>query len=384
MGGDEPAGDGSARSGVTVEALDVSAYEIPTDGPDGRESDGTLTWDSTTIIVVEVRAGGETGLGYTYGSPATAHLVETKLKPRVLGRDPFAVSAIWRELNRSLRNTGRPGIGSLALSAVDVALWDLGARLLSQPLVHRLPSFHDRVPVYGSGGFCNYPIERLSTQVGGWVEQGIPRVKVKTSRQPDRDAERLAACRAAAGDSTVLMTDANGALTRKEALYWAWRFREEWNVAWLEEPVSSMDREGLRLLRDQGPPGLDIAAGEYGWVLRDFADLLEAGAVDCLQADVTRCGGITGLLQVTGLAAAHAIDLSAHCAPAISAHAFCAVERLRHLEYFHDHVRIEDMLFDGTLSPVSGTLVPDVSRAGLGLEFRRQDAERWLVHRSDR
>src|SRR5205085_1356990 len=129
--------------------------------------------------------------------------------------------------------------------------------------------------------------------VSHWIDQGIPRVKVKTSRHPDQDVERLGAVRAAIGDAPLLMTDANGALTRKQALHWAHRFRNEWAVGWMEEPVPSADVEGLRLLRDHGPPGLDIAAGEYGFVARDFRTLLEAGAVDCLQADVTRCGGIS-------------------------------------------------------------------------------------------
>lgn len=365
---------GRARS-TEIERVEVGAYTVPTDGPDGEESDGTLTWASTTIVIVEVHAGGTTGLGYTYGAAAVAELIASKLAPLVEGQDPFRTGALWRELDRSLRNTGRPGVGALALSAVDVALWDLEAKLLEVPLFRLLPSFRDAVPVYGSGGFCNYPLDRLVEQVTGWVEQGIPRVKVKTGRDPDRDPERLSAVRGAIGSEPVLMTDANGAFARKQALDWAWRYRDEWDVAWFEEPVSSMDREGLRLLRDQGPPGLDVAAGEYGWVLRDFVDLLDAGAVDCLQADVTRCGGITGLLQVAGLAAARSIDLSAHCAPALSAHAFCAVPRVRHLEYFHDHVRVERLLFDGTLEPRDGRLAPDPARPGLGLELRREDAE---------
>ncbi len=215
--------------------------------------------------------------------------------------------------------------------------------------------------------------------MSGWVEQGIPRVKIKTSRSPGEDPARLAACREAIGEMPELMTDANGALGRKQALYWAHRFRGDWGVSWLEEPVSSDDREGLHLLREHGPPGLDIAAGEYGYVLGDFADLLRAGSVDCLQADVTRCGGITGLLQVAGLASAHAVDLSAHCAPALSAHAFCAVERLRHLEYFHDHVRSERLLFDGVPALEQGVLHPHRDRPGLGLELKRQDGRQYLV-----
>ena len=372
----------AVESDVRVENLDVSAYTIPTDGPDGKEADGTLMWDSTTIVIVEITAGGMTGLGYTYTHQAAAALIADKLKKEVIGKDPLKVPSIWRGLFSSIRNMGKPGLGSMAVSAVDIALWDLRAKLLGLPLYQALGPFHHSVPVYGSGGFCNYSLKRLTDQLTIWIDMGIPRVKIKTSRHPHQDPERLSACRSAIGDGPVLMTDANGAQTRKEALYWAQRFREEWAAAWMEEPVSSIDRRGLRLLRDRGPAGLEIAAGEYGFVLQDFAELLSAEAVDCLQADVTRCGGITGLMQVSGLCSAYSIDLSAHCAPTVSAHAFCAVERLRHLEYFHDHVRIENMLFDGVLLPREGKLEPDAHSPGLGIQLKRKDAEPYLVYQN--
>jgi L-alanine-DL-glutamate epimerase-like enolase superfamily enzyme len=372
----------SGKDRMPVDALEVSAYTVPTDGPDGKESDGTLEWTSTTIVIAEVSGGGKSGLGYTYGHSATAHLIDGKLKGCIVGKDAFAVGDRWREQIAALRNLGCPGIGTMAVSAVDVALWDLKAKLLDLPLYMALGPFHDGVPVYGSGGFCNYPLARLRAQLRAWVDEGIPRVKVKTSRVPAEDPARLAACREAIGDKVALMTDANGALGRKDALYWAERFRGDWGVCWMEEPVASVDREGLRLLRDRGPAGLEIAAGEYGYVLRDFADLLQSQSVDCLQADVTRCGGITGLLQVAGLCASLAMDLSAHCAPAVSSHAFCGVERLRHLEYFHDHVRIEQMLFDGAQHPQQGVLRPDPGTPGLGLSLKRKDAEPYLVYQS--
>jgi L-alanine-DL-glutamate epimerase-like enolase superfamily enzyme len=268
----------------------------------------------------------------------------------------------------------------MAVSAVDIALWDLKARLLGLPLYRVLPEFRDHVPVYGSGGFTNYPLSRLVSQVSSWAASGLGRMKIKTSRDPAADPERLSAVRKEAGDGVELFTDANGALSRKGALYWAGRFAQEWGVCWFEEPVSSLDVAGLALVRDQGPGGLDVAAGEYGFLAPDFTAL--AGAVDCLQADVTRCGGITGLLQVGGLTEAQQIDLSAHCAPAVSAHAFCGVPRLRHLEYFHDHVRLEDMAFDGVLSPSGGALRPDPSRPGLGLTVKWGDIEDYRVWRS--
>ncbi|PRX45892.1 L-alanine-DL-glutamate epimerase-like enolase superfamily enzyme [Prauserella shujinwangii] len=367
---------------IEVEDIDVHAFTVPTDGPDGLEADGTLVWDSTTMVLVRAHAGGRTGIGYTYGDIAVATLVESKLASVVRGGDALAPAALWHRMFAALRNAGRPGAGAMAVSAVDIALWDLKARLLEQPLFRVLPAFHDEVPVYGSGGFANYPTSRLVEQLGDWVEQGIGQVKLKTARHPAEDPGRLTAVREAIGPDPALLTDANGGLTRKQALYWAHRFAADWNVCWLEEPVSSDDVHGLRLVRDHGPGGLDVAAGEYGFILHDFADLLDAGAVDCLQADVTRCGGVTGLLEVAGLSAVHQMDLSAHCAPAASAHAFCAVKRLRHLEYFHDHIRCESLAFDGTLRPEGGALRPDPARPGLGLDVRWADLEPYRVHGS--
>ncbi|WNM33215.1 enolase C-terminal domain-like protein [Streptomyces sp. Li-HN-5-11] len=363
-----------------VDAVDVHAFEVPTDGPEGKEQDGTLEWDSTTMVLVRVHAGGRTGLGYTYGDVSAASFVASKLAPVVEGQAVASPPALWERMGQQIRNAGRPGLGAMAVSAVDVALWDLKARLLDLPLVQLLPAHHDRVPVYGSGGFTNYSLDRLADQVGGWVEQGIPRVKLKTSREPERDPQRLSAVRKAVGDEPEIFTDANGALGRKEALYWARRFHDEWDVRWFEEPVSSADLEGLRMLRESGPGRLEIAAGEYAYTTRDFVNLVDGPAVDCLQADVTRCGGITGVLEVAGLAAAQHLDLSAHCAPALSAHAFCAVRRLRHLEYFHDHVRVEQLVFDGTLSPAGGALRPDTGRPGLGLDVKWADAEPYRVY----
>lgn len=371
---------GAGLEECRVDAVDVHAFEVPTDGPDGREQDGTLDWDSTTMILVRVHAGGRSGLGYTYGDVSVASFVASELAPMLEGQDVTAPPALWHGMGARIRNAGRPGVGAMAVSAVDVALWDLKSRLLDLPLIRVLPAYHDRVPVYGSGGFTNYPLDRLTEQLAGWVAQDISRVKLKTSREPERDPQRLTAVRKAIGDEPEIFTDANGALARKEALYWARRFHEEWDVRWLEEPVSSADLEGLRMLRDRGPARLEIAAGEYAFTSQDFVNLVEPPAVDCLQADVTRCGGITGVLEVAGLSATRHLDLSAHCAPALSAHAFCAVRRLRHLEYFHDHVRVEHLLFDGTLSPDGGTLRPDPGRPGLGLEVKWADAEPFRVY----
>ncbi len=361
---------------VAVERLDVSVYRVPTDFP---ESDGTAEWDATTMVLVEAHAGDRVGLGYTYGDAATGALVRDTLAAVVEGRDALAVTASWQALGRACRNLGRPGLASMAIASVDTALWDLKARLLELPLATLLDAAHEAVPIYGSGGFTSYPDERLAAQLGAWAEQGIPRVKMKVGREPKRDLHRVAVARKAIGEQTELYVDANGALSRKQALWFAVEYAKRFDVRWFEEPVSSDDLEGLRLLRDRAPAGMDITAGEYGYMLPYFERMLEAGAVDCLQADVTRCEGISGFLCVAALCQARSLQLSAHCGPSIHVHPCCAVVPLRHLEYFHDHVRIERIFFDGVLEPVDGELRPDLSRPGNGLELKRADAATYEI-----
>ncbi|MCW3067334.1 MAG: Mandelate racemase/muconate lactonizing enzyme-like protein [Solirubrobacterales bacterium] len=359
----------AVREDAAVERLDVSVHTIPTDAP---EADGTLSWDSTTIVIVEATAAGERGLGYTYGEPAAGALVEAKLAGVVEGMDASSPPAAWRAMRGALRNAGRPGVGMMAVSAVDTALWDLKARLLGVPLCDLLGAVREAVPVYGSGGFTSYDTARLCEQLAGWVEQGIPRVKMKVGSDPGADPLRVRRARQAIGDAPELFVDANGAYERQQALGLAAAFREEARVSWLEEPVSSDDLEGLRLVRDRAPAGMAVAAGEYACEPVDFRRLLEAGAVDVLQADITRCGGVTGLLGVDALARAFQRPLSLHCAPALHTHAALALDRLVHLEYFHDHVRIEEMLFDGVPALRDGALVPDRARPGCGLELKRR------------
>ncbi|KRV48995.1 mandelate racemase [Wenjunlia vitaminophila] len=359
---------------VPLDAVRTGAWRIPTDLP---ESDGTLAWDSTTVVVVQAHAGGCVGLGWTYASTAAADLVDGELAGVVTGKDALRPGRAWTAMLRACRNQGLPGQAAMAVSAVDIALWDLKARLLGVPLVTALDAVHDATPIYGSGGFTSYDHRELADQLTGWVEQGVPRVKIKVGRDPGADHGRLRAARAAIGDDVELYVDANGAYHRKQALDWAGRLRDEHGVTWLEEPVSSDDLAGLRLLRDRGPAGLDIAAGEYGFQLPYFRRMLDAGAVDCLQADVTRCGGVSGFLRTAALCDAHGVDLSAHCAPQISAHVCTAVWHLRHLEYFHDHVRVERMLFDGVLTPEPGGLLrPDRTRPGHGLTLAADRVER--------
>jgi L-alanine-DL-glutamate epimerase-like enolase superfamily enzyme len=358
-----------------IQRVEVAAFTVPTDRP---ESDGTLEWDTTTIVTVHVSAGNVTGLGYTYADVSAGVLIERLLADVIVGRDALDVEACYVAMVQAVRNAGRQGISATAIAAVDIALWDTKARLLDVPLISLLGAARDRVAIYGSGGFTSYSTDELQTQLSDWTTHGIRAVKMKIGRDPVADLKRVHASREAIGPDVALFVDANGAYSRKQALSQAEAFADD-DVRWFEEPVSSDDLEGLRLVRDRAPAGMDIAAGEYGYDVQYFARMLAAGAVDVLQADATRCCGITGFLRAGALCDAACLPLSAHTAPSVHVHPCCAVSRVRHLEYFHDHVRIERLLFDGVPIPADGELRPDRSRPGLGLELKLRDAERFAV-----
>jgi L-alanine-DL-glutamate epimerase-like enolase superfamily enzyme len=353
----------------------VAAYTVPTDFP---ESDGTIAWDKTTLVLVSARAADKVGIGYTYADAATAQLISGMLLPLVRGKDAMSVPDCWAAMRHAIRNLGRPGICSMAIAAVDSALWDLKSKLLDLPLASLIGAVQPSIEVYGSGGFTSYSIEQLQKQLRGWVEQGIKAVKMKIGRNPDQDVARVKAAREAIGPGAELYVDANGAYSRKQALSMAERFAES-AVSWFEEPVTSDDLEGLRLIRDRAPARMDIAAGEYGYDVLYFKRMLDAGAVDVQQADASRCAGISEFLRVGALCDAANIPMSAHTSPSLHLHPCCALARLRNIEYFHDHVRIEKMFFEGAIQPVEGRLHPDMSRPGMGLEFKRADAERYAV-----
>jgi L-alanine-DL-glutamate epimerase-like enolase superfamily enzyme len=358
-----------------ITASKVQVYTVPTDAP---EADGTYSWDSTTMVLVTLEAGGKSGLGYTYANAATGKVVDNLLKKVVTGREAFEQAATLQAMYHHVRNDGETGISIMAISAIDNALWDLRARLLGVPLVKMLGMVRPGIAVYGSGGFTSYDDAQLQQQLGGWAEHGIYMVKMKVGTHATDDARRVNVARQAIGEATQLFVDANGAYTVTQAIEIAHRFAE-CNVRWFEEPVSSDNLVGLSWIRQRAPLGMDIAAGEYGYSAWYFKRMLDAGAVTILQADATRCGGISGFLDAAALCWAANFPLSSHCGPSMHLHPCCSVPRAIHMEYFHDHVRIEQMFFDGFCEPVNGIMSPDLSRPGFGLTLKDKDAAKYLV-----
>ncbi len=364
-----------ASDRILIEDLKVSAYKVPTDLP---EADGTISWDSTTMILVEIIAGGKTGIGYTYAHEAAGVVIEKTIKQIVVGKNTMNIEGITSALIKAIRNNGNVGITMMAVSAVDNALWDLKAKIFDVPLCVLLGQVKDEMLIYGSGGFTSYDDKQLENQLAGWANDGIKYVKMKIGTHPEDDVSRVKKGRQAIGKTTGLFVDANGAYTVKQALEKAASFAE-YDVSWYEEPVTSDNLKGLRFIREHAPYKINVAAGEYGYNLPYFDKMIHEGAVDILQADATRCGGISYYMKAGYLAEAYEIPFSSHCAPSLHLHASLALPSFFISEYFHDHVRIENLFFDGTPSPVNGSLKPDLNRPGFGLTFKHKDALKYKI-----
>lgn len=361
-----------------IEHLEVAAYTMPTQGP---EADGTLSWDATTAVVVQVHGGGATGIGWTYSSPAAAAVIAHHLRDVVIGRGADDIPGAFEAMKRACRNYGTQGLIGQALSAVDVALWDLRARLRELPLSVMLGRCRAAVPIYGSGGFTNLDRSQLAEQVGQWRAAGCTAMKIKIGQDwgtdIERDLTRIGDLRELAGDAVDLMVDANGGYTTGQACRVGAEL-DRMGVIWFEEPVSSDDTDGLAAVR--AAVRCDVAAGEYAANSYDARRL--AAVVDCLQLDVTRCGGYSGWLAGAAVAAAHNLQVSAHCAPAVHVPVAAAVPNLRHLEYFIDHTRIEAELFDGVPVAIDGQLPVEVTRPGHGMTLAPA-AERYRDRRTE-
>jgi L-alanine-DL-glutamate epimerase-like enolase superfamily enzyme len=355
-----------------ITAVCAAAYRFPTPQP---ESDGTLTWDATTAVTVEVSAGGKTGLGWTYSTPAAATLIATELSDVVRDLDALDISGAWGAMVRACRNLGRPGVVSQAIAAVDIALWDLKAKLLGVPLHSLFGSVRETVPVYGSGGFTSMDDDALRRQLDDWLRAGATAVKIKIGEDwganPIRDLHRVAVVSAHVPDGTTIMVDANGGYTPGQARRLG-AVLDSLGVMWLEEPVSSDDLDTLSLLRQS--LRCDVTAGEYADSVQYVQRMCAAGAVDCLQIDVTRCAGYTEWLRCAAVAASHGLQVSAHCAPALHASVAASIPNLRHVEWFADHARLEPMLVTGVPPFVDGVMhLSDQPGHGMSL---RPDVDR--------
>ena len=305
-------------------------------------------------------------------------MASTLLQQIVLGKSPLMIPALHLALERKVRKHGAPGPGVLRYSAIDTALWDLKGRLRKSLSVSLLGGeIASSRQAYGSGGFTSYSEDQLVRQLAGWASQGFKSVKMKIGTGDDT-LQRVSAARKALPECCELYVDANGAYSRKQAFDHGEKFAQL-GVTWFEEPVTSDDAIGLRWLAERLSPPVRVAAGEYIYTPDDAMKLLRNNAVDVLQTDATRCGGVSDFIAIAHAAELHHIPFSAHTAPSLHASLCCSVRAAINVEYFHDHARIEQMIFDGAIRPRSGTIAPDLTRPGLGLALKKPDAEPYVV-----
>lgn len=345
--------------------LHTGVRHFPTPHP---EADGTLEWEATTAVTVLAESGSHTGTGWTYSDPAAAAVVDGVLKSALAGADPHDPPLCWQRMVRACRNIGATGLVMQAISAVDIALWDLHARSVGVDLPRLWGAMRPSVRIYGSGGFVNEDESVLVDDIAEWTRMGATAMKIKIGQDRggavDRDLHRVRTLVDTAPAGTECMVDANGAYTPGQALR-VGRQLDDLGVVWFEEPVTSDDPHTLGELADA--LDCDVTAGEYAWTVTDAQRLVPQ--VDCLQLDVTRCGGYTGWFSAAAVAAGSHREVSAHCAPALHTPVAAATANLRHLEYFIDHARLEPQLADGVPTPSGGVLTPS-SAPGHGLTLR--------------
>lgn len=318
---------------MTIDFLAVDHYRISLPVVLSDSTHGAIA--AFELVTLRLRDGaGAEGLGYTYtvgaGGAAVAALIDRDLRPVILGADAERIEALWQKMWWALHFGGRGGPASLAISAVDIALWDLKARRLGTPLWRLLGGHDPRVPCYAGGIDLDFPLDRLLRQTDDNRTKGFRAIKMKVGRQRlSEDVERVAAMRAHLGADFPLMVDANMRWSVDEAIRAA-RMLLPHNLTWLEEPTIPDDVEGHRRIVREG--GLPIATGENLHTLYEFKQMIARGGVTFPEADVTNCGGVTAFVKIAHLAEAFNLPITSHGAHDITVSLLAAVPNRSYLE----------------------------------------------------
>lgn len=347
-----------------------------------RDPEGFVIQDSTifppkegakgrSALFVHVKTDeGIEGLGTSAGSRAVQAVVEDTLKGAIVGEDPFDIEKLWNLMFWHVRGVGRKGIAFCAISAVDIALWDLKAKALGLPLYKLLGPYTDSVPVYGSGGWTNFTETELVEEQLSYVERGFTKIKMKVGKdfgtKEDEDIRRLAAVRRAVGDDVEIYVDANNGFYAKQAIGMSQRM-EEYNVGWFEEPVLADDIEGLAMV--SSATTIPVATGEHEYTKFGFKDLIARGGADIVQPDIGRVGGVTEWMKVAHLAHAFNLPVAPHAYQEIHLHVACATPNLKVVEYLGVVEAGCKRWYKDFQEPVKGMWSPDPKKPGLGLEL---------------
>lgn len=323
---------------------------------------------------------GLEGLGVGQASPGVRDVIDSALRHILIGQDPMNIEKLWSDMFWAVRGYGRRGLAFLAVSAVDIGLWDLKAKALGMPLYKLLGPYREAVPVYGSGGWTNYTVDELVAEMEGYVDQGIPRIKMKVGKDfgsaEREDIERVAAVRSAVGHDVALYIDANNGYYTKQAIYMAREF-EEYQVGWYEEPVLADDIPGLAEIRRATT--IPLASGEMEYTKYGFRDLITGGGADIVQPDVVRVGGVTEWMKVAHMAEAFNLQVAPHMAQLVHMHVCCAIPNLKAMEYANMYLAADEVWYTEFPTQKDGFLTPYHDKPGLGLELDPYSVEKWSV-----
>jgi L-alanine-DL-glutamate epimerase-like enolase superfamily enzyme len=318
---------------MPIASLDTALYRIELAVPLSDSTHGTMT--HFELVTVRLRdSDGAEGTGYTYttgaGGAAVHALIDRHLRHVLTGADPDHIEALWQRMWWSLHYGGRGGPTSLAVSACDIALYDLSARRLNKPLWRLLGGFDPKVPCYAGGIDLEFTLDALLKQTDDNLAKGFRAIKMKVGRvRLSEDRDRVRAMRRHLGDDFPLMADANMRWTVDQAIRAARAFQDS-NLTWLEEPTIPDDVAGhARIVREGGLP---IATGENLHTLHEFTQMIAAGAVTFPEPDVTNCGGITVFVKVAHLAEAFNLPLTSHGAHDLTVHLLAAAPNRSYLE----------------------------------------------------
>lgn len=288
-------------------------YRIPLPESMGDAKHGIHTHFELPIVKVILECGS-IGVGYTYtggiGGRAICNLIEHDLKPFLLGKDASCVEKLWEDMNWKIHYVGRGGIASFAISAIDIALWDLRGKKADEPLWKLLGGSNNSTKAYAGAIDLNFSMEKLLDNIQGYLDAGFHAVKIKLGKERlEEDLERVAAVRQLIGPDVVFMVDANMKWSVETAIKAAKQLKV-FNVLWLEEPTIPDDYDGYRRIAEEG--GLAIAAGENLHTIYEFQNMISRGKIDFPQPDASNIGGITGWLKVANLAYASNLPVCTH------------------------------------------------------------------------
>jgi len=354
---------------ITIDNVRVAAYEVPTDRP---ESDGTLKWKATTCVICEVTAGKVTGLGYTYSDASIARLINSKLASLVIGKDAFATAALHQVLKHELRNLGDVGLGAMAVSALDVALWDALAIASGQKLAAMLGGEAKPVRAYNSSGLGLMGPQATAEEALKLLEGGFSGVKLRLGYPTLEDDVAVArAVRKAVPDHVAIQTDYNQALTVAEAIRRG-RALEDEGIYWIEEPPRHDDWRGNAAIARALHVPLQLGENLNG--PEAMLEAVAEDACDYVMPDVNRIGGVTGWLHAAGIAAARGMAMSSHLLPEISVHLLAATPTCHWLEY----VDWADAVLEEPAKLEKGHVVVP-STPGTGVRWNEKAIERFKV-----